>query len=184
MALSHGIPLSDGSALATLGAAIPFTVQAGDVGLTVGGRLPGEELRTAAIDATVSEVSAHPELRETLVCRQRELADGGCVVMVGRDIGTVVLPGAAVKLWITASPEERARRRALEYPEEAAASSSGSTLTSIRARDNRDTSRAASPLRQASDATIIETDTLAPQGALHLALMAVERVLAREHTPS
>lgn len=109
-------------------------------------------LRAPEVDRAVSPVSAYPEVREALTRRMREIARQGDVVMVGRDIGTVVLPDADLKLYVTASAEERARRRYLERLAQGKIESYEAVLTSIRRRDRIDSSRAAAPLRPAEDA--------------------------------
>lgn len=111
-------------------------------------------LHTPELDQGSSRVATLPEVRERLVTLQRAIAEKGHVVMEGRDIGTVVLPDAEVKVFLLASPEVRARRRmsqrnAGEYEE---------ILRELIVRDERDSNRAVAPLNPASDATIIDTD--------------------------
>jgi cytidylate kinase len=113
------------------------------------------------VSAAASKVSAHPELREVLVERQRTAAreaqtTGGAVVE-GRDIGTVVLPGAELKVFLSASPEERARRRALQTGREAEL---GRIREAMRTRDRRDSEREASPLKPAPGAVVLDTTCL------------------------
>lgn len=169
-ALERGVPVSDGEALAALASSLSFTLGTPVEGLLINGEIPGGEIRTAAVDAAVSEVSAHPEVREVLVQRQRTLASGRSIVMIGRDIGTVVLPNATIKFWVTASPEERARRRAMEEP----SGLEPVMLEAIRVRDQKDAGRIISPLLQPPDAVVIATDTLTPREALDRALQAIE----------
>jgi cytidylate kinase len=179
-ALRQGVPLFDGPRLQEIAQSLRFRLEAdGAGGLLVDEEPAGAELRAPEIDATVSEVSAHAEVRQVMVERQRELAIRRCIVMVGRDIGTVVLPAAPVKLWITASEEERARRRRAEHLA-AAAETTERVLEEIRARDRYDSGRAISPLRQAPDAVVIETDGLNPDEVLERALEAVRSHLAGE----
>lgn len=111
-------------------------------------------LHTPEIDQASSEVATLPAVRERLVELQRAIAAGEDVVMEGRDIGTVVLPDADVKIFLGASPEERARRRAAEQ----ASGGVEETLNEILIRDERDSTRPIAPLNPASDATIIDTD--------------------------
>jgi len=111
-------------------------------------------LHTPEIDQASSEVATLPAVRERLVELQRAMAAGEDVVMEGRDIGTVVLPDADVKIFLAASPEERARRRAAER----ASGGVMETLNEILIRDERDSTRPIAPLNPASDATIIDTD--------------------------
>ena len=110
------------------------------------------------VDAAVSAVSAVPELRAALLERQRALAAAGGIVMAGRDIGTVVLPDADLKLFLDASVEERARRRAEERGLDPAGAGGRAILEALRRRDELDSTRAVAPLRPAPDARIIATD--------------------------
>lgn len=168
-ALELCVPISDGDALASLARSVSFTLGPPEEGLLINGQIPGAEIRTRAVDAAVSEVSAHPQVREALVQRQRELAAARDIVMIGRDIGTVVLPDATIKFWVTASAEERARRRALQ---EAPGTEVG-MLEAIRMRDHKDAGRAVSPLLQPAGAIVIATDELTPAEALEAALDAL-----------
>lgn len=111
-------------------------------------------LHTPALDQASSQVATQPEVRKRLVALQRGIAADHEVVMEGRDIGTVVLPNAAVKLFLRATPEERARRRTKERH----GSETTATLNEIMVRDRRDRTRALSPLNPADDAIIIATD--------------------------
>jgi len=121
-------------------------------------RLNGEDvsdlLHTPRIDQGSSEVGTIPAVRERLVAMQRAIAAREDVVMEGRDIGTVVLPDADVKIYLAASAEERARRRAAEQ----GGAGVEETLNEILIRDERDSTRPIAPLNAASDATIIDTD--------------------------
>lgn len=117
-------------------------------------------IREPDVGSIVSQVSEHAEVRAALLPLQRRIAAAGPVVMVGRDIGTVVVPDAGLKVYLDASPEERARRR---YAESRARDTT-QTLDEVReetlARDAIDTARATAPLRAADDATIVHTDDL------------------------
>jgi cytidylate kinase len=116
------------------------------------------DVHTPPVDAAVSAVSAVADLRAALLQRQRALAATGGIVMAGRDIGTVVLPDADLKLFLDASVEERARRRAEERGLDPAAPESEAILTALRQRDRLDSTRAVAPLHPAADARIIATD--------------------------
>jgi len=182
-ALRQGIPLSGGEDLTALAARTIFSL--GPEGsLSVDGRPAGDELRSAQVDAAVSEVSAHPGVRSKLVARQRELASGHCIVMVGRDIGTTVLPDAPVKLWVTASVEERARRRFAEHRPGVEPALDEPTLQLMRERDAYDSGRQTSPLRRAADAVEIHTDRVSPEEALRGVLRVVHCQLERSRTPA
>lgn len=116
-----------------------------------------ESIRRAEISTGASVVSAHPSVRQELLVLQREIATTGAVIMEGRDTGTVVYPQADVKFFMTASPEERALRRFEELKGKGMSVDLAQTLIEIRQRDERDTQRAAAPLRRADDAIEIET---------------------------
>ena len=111
-------------------------------------------LHTPELDQASSEAATRPEVRARRVALQRQIAAGIDVVMEGRDIGTVVLPDADVKIFLRASPEVRARRRV----DQRAGADAGRTLQELLIRDRRDSTRAIAPLNPASDATIIDTD--------------------------
>ena len=117
-----------------------------------------DDVRAPAVESAVSAVSAVPELRQALLSRQRDLAAAGGIVMAGRDIGTVVLPDADLKIYLNASVEERARRRAEERGLDPTGPEGTAILEALRRRDRLDTTRAVAPLRIAPDARIITTD--------------------------
>ncbi len=116
------------------------------------------DVHTPPVDVAVSAVSAVPELRAALLQRQRLLASPGGIVMAGRDIGTVVLPDADLKLFLDASVEERARRRAEERGLDPHSPEGEAILEALRVRDRLDSTRAVAPLHPARDARIISTD--------------------------
>lgn len=152
-ALENGVDLGDGVALGDMVAGL--AIVATDHEVLLDGRDVGRRIREPDVTAAVSTVSAHPQVRAALVEQQRLLAHNGAVVMEGRDIGSHVLPEAEVKVFLTASLDERARRRWLE---------TGGTedLDAIRAgierRDRDDSARAESPLVQAEGAVAVDTD--------------------------
>ena len=155
LSLREGVSPDDGDALAALAG----RVELDEAGVLVdGARVPGDALRTPEVAAQASRVSARPELRRVLVERQRAAARTlGGAVMEGRDIGTVVLPDAALKVFLSASPDERARRRAAQTNREAELER---IREAMRARDKRDAEREASPLVPAPDAVVIDTTGL------------------------
>ncbi len=116
------------------------------------------EIRTPIVDKNVSKVSAYKGVRDALTEQQRRIGSRGDMVMVGRDIGTVVFPDAAKKIYLDASPEERAMRRYKESLCRGGKSSFEDILTSIKNRDKIDSSRLVAPLRIAEDACIINSD--------------------------
>jgi cytidylate kinase len=124
------------------------------------------QIRSARVDVNVSEISAYREVRRELVERQRAIAARGDTVVVGRDIGTVVLPDAPLKLYIIASAEERARRRWLETVERGDDASYERILQDIVRRDQFDGQRRHSPMRPAEDAILIDTSGRLPDEIL------------------
>ena len=159
LALRDGVSLDDGPTLAALtrAAHIGFSPQ-GDV--VARDEDVSEDIRRPSVSAAVSEVSAHAEVRELLVAEQRRGAAGRDVVIEGRDIGTVVFPDAAVKVFLTAASEVRAERRRKELVATGEHTSAAETLAAIQARDAYDSSRAVSPLRKAADAVEIDTSAM------------------------
>ena len=119
-----------------------------------------EAIRAEEIGMAASAVSAHPPVRAFLLDTQRSLAANQNVLMDGRDIGTVVLPNATVKIFLTASAEARARRRCKELQEKGQPADYATVLADIRQRDEQDTHRAIAPLRQAADAIRIDTSEI------------------------
>jgi cytidylate kinase len=158
LALGQGVAPSDGPALAALAAAAAIVVEPHPergYRVRLDGRDVTEQLFSAEVNASVSPVAAHAEVRRELLPLQRRIARDGRVVMVGRDVGTVVLPNADLKLYLDASDEERARRR---WEQEQRRRSLAHVLADVRQRDRIDSERAASPLRPADDAVVIDTD--------------------------
>lgn len=121
------------------------------------------EIRSSEVEAQVSFVSRVPGVRDALVAQQRLMAEAGRVVMVGRDIGTVVVARAGLKVYLTASPEERARRRYKELQERGEAVDMEVLRQEMDRRDKIDSGRAHSPLRPAEDAHIVDTENRAIQ---------------------
>jgi cytidylate kinase len=138
-----------------------------------------EDVHSPAVDAAVSAVAAIPELRLALLDRQRELARAGGIVMAGRDIGTVVLPDADLKIFLEASVEERARRRAEERGIDPAGAGLDAILEALRRRDELDSTRAVAPLRAAPDARIISTDGNRFEDTVDAVVNAIRDVEAR-----
>jgi cytidylate kinase len=140
-------------------------------------------IRSPEVDANVSRVSAYPGVRSAMVHQQRRIAAQGPVIMVGRDIGTVVLPDADVKLYLDATVEERARRRWLEMQARGEHTEYGSVLASMRRRDEIDSHRAVSPLRAAHDAIILDTTGKSIEEVLGEAEQLIERALRNKGYP-
>ena len=123
----------------------------------LGGEDVSDAIREPEVSMAASEVSTVPEVRERMVALQRKIAEGHDVIMDGRDIGTKVLPNATLKIYLTASVEERARRRCLELEQKGIPEPYEKVLEEMKARDYQDTHRAASPLRPADDAVTVDT---------------------------
>lgn len=143
-------------------------------GLMVDGRPAGASIRTVAVGRIVSQVAAHPMVREVMVKAQRRIMARGDIVAEGRDIGTVVCPGAPVKVFLTASLTERAKRRLSDH------AAAGETTTAVEVeaemarRDEIDSTRAHSPLVPAEDARIIDTTGKTPEAVI-LEVAAIAR---------
>jgi CMP/dCMP kinase len=167
-ALERGIDLDDGEALGDLAEGLEIGFDGRRV--FVGEREVSDEIRTPAVSAAASRVSVHQRVRAAMVARQRQLIAAGRYVAEGRDIGTVVSPEAPLKVFLTASDEERARRRAAETGEPVA-----EVLAAQRRRDASDTEREHGALRAAADA--VELDTT---GLSLLEVVARVVALARE----
>ena len=158
-ALHDGVDVHDEAAVAAIGERATFDLEHGRV--IIDSHDVAREIRTPRMDAAATAVARHPAVRAVLVRRQREMGRGGGVVMEGRDIGTVVFPDADVKVYLDASPEERARRRAAD-PAHAASQQAvlAEIATALAERDRSDSTRAISPLSRASDALAIDTTTM------------------------
>jgi cytidylate kinase len=149
-ALRRGTDLDDAGAMAELTSSIAISLEGERVGLD--GEDVSAEIREPEVSEASSRVSVHPGVREAMVARQRELIAAGCYVAEGRDIGTVVSPDSPLKVFLTASAEERARRRAAQTGEDPVA-----VLAAQLERDRRDETREHSALRAAADAVEIDT---------------------------
>lgn len=156
-----GIDFADADSLAELCDTLQLAFEESPDGLRViaNGRDVSHAIRSAAAGQLASKVSVNPVVRERLVERQRALAAGGGVVMEGRDIGTVVLPDATVKIFLVASAAERARRRAADLQARGEAADVAVIQREIEERDARDQGRAHSPLMAAADALRVDTTT-------------------------
>jgi len=165
-ALERGVPIEDEPALTRLAEGLvidvlpateddgrQYTVLADEVDVTW-------LIRGAEVEAQVSLVSAYAGVRQAMVAQQRRVAAGSCVVMVGRDIGTVVLPDADLKIYLDASVEERARRRFLELKDREHGTAYQAVLASMRRRDEIDSHRVISPLRVADGAIVVDSTNL------------------------
>lgn len=164
-ALAIGVDLADGDAVAAVVAQSPieFAHVAGDpfpTGVRVAGTDVTAQIRTPAVDGAVSAVSRIAVVRDAMVAQQRALGGVGDIVVEGRDIGTVVFPDAEIKIFLTASPEERARRRAIQQAESGIESDSADVHEAIVRRDKADSTREISPLKPAADAVQLDSTGL------------------------
>jgi CMP/dCMP kinase len=171
-ALRRGVALEDESAITKLAEEVRIDVNLPSMenGRNYVVLLDGEDITNAIfqpeIDKNVSLVSAYPGVRRALTAQQRRIGLRGEVVMVGRDIGTVVLPEADLKVYLDASVEERARRRYLEYRAHGEPASMEEITESMRKRDLIDSTREAAPLKRAQDAIRLDTDGLSADQVL------------------
>lgn len=157
-----GVSWDDGPALGRLAAALRFALvpDGGKVELEVDGARPGMALRTPEISSGASQVSRHADVRAALLDIQRSLGKDGGVVLEGRDIGTVVFPDAEVKVFLTASDDERARRRMRELRARGDEAQHAEVLRDMKERDTRDSTRAVAPLKQAEGAVLLDSSDL------------------------
>ncbi len=157
MAMHEQLALDDEHALGALAQQVPLSVDDGVV--TVGGVDVTRAIRTPEIDAAAASVARMPAVRDALVARQRAYAAAGALVMEGRDIGTTVFPEADVKIFLDASPEERAARRASDpaHGLGTAATALSDVANALEARDRSDRTRTSSPLVMAQDAVLVDT---------------------------
>jgi len=166
-ALENGIDPGDGPKVVPMAGSAEINLNGGRVLLN--GRDITADVRRPEVSQAASRVSAIPGVRRELVSKQQQYAAAASVVMEGRDIGTVVYPRAQVKIYLDASPEVRARRRVEELGGDYA-----QVLQEIRERDERDATRADSPLRQADDAVYVDTSDLDEEGVI-LAVLGIVR---------
>jgi CMP/dCMP kinase len=167
-----GIPLNDEAAVARLARAADLIVEGGVV--AIDGHDVTGAIRTPEVDKIASAVARLPQVRDVLVTRQREMGAHGGVVMEGRDIGSVVFPNADVKIYLDASAEERARRRAHDTAHAGSQAGQAAVAEAIQARDLSDKTRAASPLALAPGAEHIDTTDM-PIDAVVNRVMALVR---------
>lgn len=166
LALERGLDLSNENGLTRLAQDVPIEVTEPSLedgrpcDVVVDGQDITWKIRQPEVDASVSQVSAYPGVRQALTQQQRRIGLRGRVVMVGRDIGTVVLPDADVKIYLDASAEVRARRRYEETLARGESANFDEILAKVIERDRSDSTRAVAPLKPAPDAVRIDSDTL------------------------
>ena len=139
---------------------LDIRLQDGSQHVYLNGEDVSTDIRAEAVGMAASAVSAHPAVRAFLLDTQRNLAKGQNILMDGRDIGTVVLPDATVKIFLTASPEARAERRRKELEEKGQPADFATVLADIEQRDYQDTHRAVAPLKQAEDAVLVDSSDI------------------------
>lgn len=160
--LERGVSIDDGQACAEVALSLSLAFEQRDDTNTLicDGAPVGDEIRTPEVSQAASKVSAHPEVRAALLELQRQIGRARPSVLEGRDIGTVVFPDAEVKIFLTASAAERARRRVGQLAEKGIAADEAAILAEIEERDARDSQRAHAPLKQADDAVPVDTTSL------------------------
>jgi cytidylate kinase len=183
-ALQGGVPVDDEAAIMRLAEARPIEVTLDanapeGFRIAIGGTEVGDELYRNEVSTIVSIVAAYPGVRHLMVDRQRAIARNGPVVMAGRDIGTVVLPDAPVKVYLTASLEARVARRQAELVQQRSAVDPAELRAQMAERDQLDANRAVSPLRPAADAVTIDSTHLAVAAVVERIVSAVEATQAR-----
>jgi len=165
-ALKEGIEIADETVVTRLAERIAIDIQpaTSEDGRQFDVMINGEDhtwdIRTAAVNATVSEVSVYLGVRRAMTVQQRKIAEKGKIVMIGRDIGTVVLPDAELKIYLDASVEVRAQRRYIEDLSHCKDACLEDVIESLRHRDEIDSGRAVAPLRAADDAIVIDSDKM------------------------
>jgi len=178
-ALEDGVPLEDEKKLAALAAQSRIELVADPEGnrVLLDGNDVTECLRSQEVTDAASKVSVHPAVREWMVAAQRKIGAAGGIVMEGRDIGTKVFPDAEVKIFLDAAPEIRGTRRFLQSP--ASSAHEASVVAELQARDQRDRTRANSPLEAAADAVTIDSTYLTLDQVLARAVEVIDARLAR-----
>ena len=177
LSLQREIPAEDEEALGQLARDNPIRLQGQDSDkVLICGALVGPELRDPSVDRRVSLVSQVSQVRRALVQQQRALAKEGKIVLVGRDIGTVVLPDADLKIFVTASLEERARRRWRDQLAQRTETDYQQVLEETRTRDELDSHRADSPLKPAEDAWQVSTEGLNVDQVVNLILRRAQEL--------
>jgi cytidylate kinase len=176
-AVHDGLALDDEESVTALAERAELIVEGGVV--SIDGHDVTRAIRTPEMDKTAASVARLPRVREVLVARQREMGANGGVVMEGRDIGTVVFPNADLKIYLDASADERARRRATDTAHSGSQVGQAAVAAAIEARDKSDTTRAASPLTLAVDAVRIDTTDMPINAVVGRVIELVNGRLAR-----
>ncbi len=180
-ALKRGVDPADAGGVEGLLPQVSIRMDYGEDGLQhmyLGQEDVTEAIRTPAVSRAASQVSAHPAVRAYLLEMQRGMARNHNVIMDGRDIGTVVLPDADVKIFLTATAEDRARRRFEELQERGTDTDYDTVLREVIERDERDSGRAAAPLRRAEDALLVDTTGNSLEESFEALLQTIREKLA------
>ncbi|WP_078085999.1 (d)CMP kinase [Microbulbifer mangrovi] len=179
-ALNADVDLADEARLAETAANldIRFAIAGGEVAAMLEGKDVSRDIRMERVSMAASQVAAVPAVRAALLQRQRDFRAAPGLVADGRDMGTTVFPDAPVKIFLTASAEERARRRFDQLQGRGVSVSLRDLLEDIRARDDRDMNRAASPLAPAEDATVLDSTDIDIDGVLQKVLELVQKRIA------
>ncbi|WP_318426649.1 (d)CMP kinase [Photobacterium leiognathi] len=175
-AIHHGVDIESEDALVPLAAHldVQFVAEGELVKVILEGEDVSDTLRTEEVGNTASKVAALPRVREALLRRQRAFSEAPGLVADGRDMGTVVFPGAEVKIFLDASAEERATRRMNQLQKKGLDVNFGSLLSEIQERDYRDRNRAVAPLRPADDALVLDSTELSIEQVLEKVLAHVD----------
>jgi len=174
-ALEEGVPLDNDLRVASLAGRARYQQRDGKI--TIDGHDVTRAIRTPEMDKAATSVARLPRVREELVRQQRDMGAGGAIVMEGRDIGTVVFPAADVKVYIDASAEERARRRANDPAHTGSQSNIAMVRTEMAARDQSDSTRKVAPLLKADDAIYIDTTSMPITEVVEQVLVLVQEKL-------
>jgi cytidylate kinase len=177
-AIETGVPQSDGDALLDLArkSHIQLEPTASGNRVLLDRRDVSQRIRERDVTDAASLVSVHPQVRQWMVARQREMGEAGKVVMEGRDIGTKVFPDADVKVFLDAHPSVRAERRVIQQQPGGSAEAAAAVAAELHERDRRDITRAASPLAPAADATVIDSSAM----SIEQVIAAVERLVEKK----
>ena len=177
-AMNHGVDFADETSLEVLAGHldVQFLPAADGAGLTIilEGEQVGANLRTEEVGAMASKVAALPGVRKALLQRQRDFAEKPGLIADGRDMGTVVFPQAPLKVFLTASAEERAKRRLQQLQEKGIDANFDRLLTDIKARDERDSNRAVAPLKPADDAVVLDSTRMSIQEVFNKVLAEMQ----------
>lgn len=176
-ASKHGVDLDDEDSVAVLAKHldVQFIPTDGLVNTVLEGEDVSKTIRTEEVGGMASKVAALPAVRQALLERQRDFAQAPGVVADGRDMGTVVFPEAPVKIYLTASAEERAKRRYLQLQEKGVEGDIEAILADIQARDDRDMNREVAPLKPAVDALVVESTNMSIEQVLDVVMTELQR---------